>query len=99
MTSISIEDREGIKRINVHGDFVFDVNKAFRAAYESLPPGRPVTVDLSGASYIDSAGLGMLLRLREHAGGTPNAVTLAGGNATIKTILNVANFQQLFRIT
>lgn len=76
---------------------MFDLNRQFRDAYQSLPAKTPVTVDLSGADYIDSAGLGMLIRLREHAGDASNAVTIKGANPTVQQILDVANFHQLFK--
>ena len=56
-------------------------------------------VDLSGADYMDSAGLGMLLRLREYAGGDKADITVTGSNSTIRTILDVANFGLLFKLT
>lgn len=98
MAQVSISDSDGRKTIRIHGDFVFALNREFRDLYQSLPPGRPVTVDLSAASYIDSAGLGMLVRLREHLGGDNRSVTLRGANPTIRNILAVANFGQLFII-
>ena len=99
MSSIILKQQDGEARIVVDGSFVFDLNRAFRDAYRSVPAGTRVTVDLSAADYIDSAGLGMLIRLREHAGGTTDAVTLSGANPTVKKILEVANFGRLFRMT
>ena len=98
MAQVSISDKDGRTTIRINGDFVFALNREFRDVYQSLPPGRPVTVDLSGASYIDSAGLGMLVRLREHQGGERRSVILHGANPTIRNILEVANFGQLFVI-
>ena len=98
VSTINVNKKDNKTVITIQGSFVFDVNKAFREAYADLPKGRPVTVDLSRADYIDSAGLGMLLRLREHLGNEKHLVRLTGGNDTIRTILNVANFGQLFRI-
>jgi anti-anti-sigma factor len=98
MAQVSISDKDGRTTIRIHGDFVFALNREFRDVYQALPPDRPVTVDLSGAAYIDSAGLGMLVRLREHQGGEKRSVTLRGANPTIRNILDVANFGQLFVI-
>jgi anti-anti-sigma factor len=99
MSRITISNDGARTHIAVHGNFVFDLNREFRQAYSKSPAGQPVTVDLSGSAYMDSAGLGMLLRLREHAGNDSDAVTLTGANDAIRTILDVANFGQLFRIT
>ena len=98
MSTITVTQHEGEARIVVNGSFVFDLNRAFREAYRSLPAGTSVTIDLSAADYIDSAGLGMLIRLREHVGGDANRITLTGANPTVKKILEVANFGRLFTI-
>ena len=55
-------------------------------------------LDLRGTTYIDSAALGMLLQLREHAGGKRQAVRLANAQPVIRDILTVANFDRLFTI-
>jgi len=47
---------------------------------------------------MDSAGLGMLIQLRDFAGGQAASIRLVGLNDTIRTILNVANFSRLFEL-
>lgn len=100
MARISLSTADNKATLTVHGDLTFDSNREFRETYQKIPENLPVIVDLSQAGYIDSAGLGMLLRLREHtsAGGAA-AVSLTGANGTIRSILEVANFGRLFRIT
>lgn len=98
MSRISIATNDGTTTISIHGSFVFDLNREFRDAYQDLPAGQPFAVDLCNAGYIDSAGLGMLLRLREHAGNDKRSVTLVGANDRVRTILDIANFGQLFTI-
>jgi anti-anti-sigma factor len=98
MSQITLDTADGTAKITVHGNFVFDLNRAFREAYQQVPAGQRIIVDLSRSQYVDSAGLGMLLRLREHAGGSRDSVTLDGANDTVRLILDVANFGQLFRI-
>ena len=99
MSSITLTQQDGEAHIVINGSFVFELNRAFRDAYRAVPTGTPVTIDLSAADYIDSAGLGMLIRLREHVGGDVNKLTLTGANPTVKKILEVANFGLLFTIT
>ena len=79
-------------------DFVFDVNREFREAYRQSPADRSFVVDLSRSSYMDSAGLGMLIQLRDYAGGGQARIRLTGVNDTIRSILSVANFERLFEI-
>ena len=61
--------------ITVEGDLTFASNRLFRDAYQAYQNTR-FTVDLTRATYMDSAGLGMLIRLRDHAGGDRAKVTL-----------------------
>jgi len=84
--------------IEVSGRFDFASQRAFRDAYRGLPADRRYRVDLSGADYLDSSALGMLLLLRKHAGDRREQVVLSGANDTIRRILDIANFEKLFTI-
>ena len=97
MPRISIQHEPGKTTIRVHGDFVFEINREYRDAYQRDPSTDAFFVDLHATGYMDSAGLGMLIQLRDYAGGNDAQVTLTGMNDTIRTILNVANFSRLFR--
>ena len=91
-------DGEGL-RINITGRFDFSEHKAFREAYSKLDPNvTSFTIDLSEASYIDSAALGMLLVLRERAGGNNADITLTGFNNSIGQILDISRFERLFKL-
>lgn len=98
MSQIALSSDNGAYKIVIAGKFTFDRNTEFRVAYKQVPANHPITVDLSRTDYMDSAGLGMLVRLREHAGSGRTAITLAGANPTIRNILDVANFDRLFTI-
>lgn len=93
---VTREGREATIRID--GDFVFDMNREFREAYKDLSASTSFTIDLRQTSYMDSAGLGMLIQLREFAGQDSARIRLTGVNETIRTILDVANFGRLFKI-
>lgn len=77
---------------------MFDRNREFRDAYTDLPSSTAFTIDLRQTGYMDSAGLGMLIQLRAIAGQDSARTRLTGVNATIRTILEVANFGRLFKI-
>jgi anti-anti-sigma factor len=55
-----------------------------------------VVVDFSGTQYLDSAGLGMLLVLRDRARGNGKPVVLASARGAVRTVLDVAHFGKLF---
>jgi len=85
--------------IAVHGRFDFSAHKDFRESYEELenPPSR-YAIDMREAVYIDSSALGMLLLLRDHAGGDSAEVEIMNCNPDVKKILTISNFDQLFTI-
>lgn len=89
------------RMIHVEGNFDFSVYRNFRDAYRDLPAGVPVDVDLSRATYIDSAALGMLLMLREHVGsnGEGYRITLHVSPAPeIHRIVELAGLGELFKL-
>jgi len=85
--------------IAVSGKFDFQLYDDFRSAYaETVGKGVVYTVDLSQTEYLDSSALGMLLLLREHAGGEGSDIEITGASAEVRRILDVANFGKLFRL-
>ncbi len=85
--------------IAINGRFDFSAHKDFRDAYEDLEE-KPSSyrIDMTEAQYIDSSALGMLLLLRDHAGGDSADVEIVNCNADVKKILTISNFDQLFTI-
>ncbi|MEO5373038.1 MAG: STAS domain-containing protein [Alphaproteobacteria bacterium] len=79
-----------------------DLTLSDRGAFDSLIPqivkggGDAIVVDLGGLTYMDSAGLGMLLTLREKAGAAGAAVVLAKQQGDVKDLLELACFNTLF---
>lgn len=85
--------------IRISGRFDFNLHREFRSATE-LGKGQDVkyVLDFSGTEYIDSSALGMLLLLRERAGGEGAQIRILNCNLTVRKILATANFQKLFKI-
>lgn len=79
----------------VHGDRV-----QFERVVSEVLAGRPsqVEVDFSALTYMDSAGLGFLLTLREKATAARATVVLAKPTGIVKDILDLARFDTLFAI-
>jgi anti-anti-sigma factor len=85
--------------ISVAGKFDFQLYDAFRSAYsDTNGPGAEYIVDFSKTNYLDSSALGMLLLLREHAGGESSNITISRASADVKKSLDVANFEKLFKV-
>ncbi|MGH8376937.1 MAG: STAS domain-containing protein, partial [Pseudomonas sp.] len=58
-----------------------------------------VVVDLKDATYLDSSALGMLLLLRDHAGGDDSDVRVVNSSTDVRKILAISNFDKLFDIS
>lgn len=85
--------------ISVSGKFDFQLYDEFRTSYEETDGnGVHYIVDLASTDYLDSSALGMLLLLREHAGGESSKVDIINTSTDVKKILDVANFAKLFKI-
>jgi HptB-dependent secretion and biofilm anti anti-sigma factor len=85
--------------IRIEGRFDFSTHQAFRNAYEhETSDVQKFIVDLSDTTYLDSSALGMLLLLRDHAGGDSARIQLRNCNSDVRRILTISNFEQLFSI-
>lgn len=85
--------------IKIEGRFDFSTHQAFRDAYEH--GDREVddyVVDMTDTTYLDSSALGMLLLLRDYAGGDSANIRIENCNSDVRRILTISNFEQLFSI-
>lgn len=85
--------------ISIKGRFDFSSHQAFRDAYEGTG-GQDVAyrIDMAETTYLDSSALGMLLLLRDYAGGDKARIEIAHCNSDVRKILTISNFEQLFKI-
>lgn len=97
--AIWAEPLAGELRIHIEGRFDFTSHQEFREAYEQKMQrfGRYV-VEMRQTTYLDSSALGMLLLLRDHAGGDDAQIQIMNCNPDVRRILNISNFEQLFAI-
>ncbi len=84
--------------IRIQGRFDFSSHQEFRDAYESDESIKEYLIDMRETTYLDSSALGMLLLLRDFAGGDQANVSITNCNSDVKKILTISNFEQLFAI-
>ena len=85
--------------ISIEGRFDFSAHQDFRRCYENLDKSPAAyCVDMRETTYLDSSALGMLLLLRDHAGGDTSTVKIVNCSPDVKKILTISNFEQLFTI-
>ncbi|PCJ33323.1 MAG: anti-anti-sigma factor [Gammaproteobacteria bacterium] len=85
--------------IKIQGRFDFGVQAEFRQLYEKEASSSAFVLDFSLTDYMDSSALGMLLLLRDYAGGDNAEVELVQCKPDIRNILEISNFQKLFKIS
>lgn len=85
--------------IHIEGRFDFSTHQAFRDAYEhGNQDVDAYVIDMSDTTYLDSSALGMLLLLRDYAGGDSASIVIENCNSDVRRILTISNFEQLFAI-
>jgi len=83
--------------ICINGTLGNAIHREFRAAYETSKVSK-FTIDLNKASNIDSSGLGMLLLLRDFAGGDNSDIEIIHCSDYVLDIFRVTCFFRLFNI-
>ena len=83
--------------LKINGGLGNKIQREFRKAYENNPC-KKYTIDLAGSSNIDSSGLGMLLLLRDFAGGEKSNIEIINCSDHILEIFHVTCFYKLFKI-
>jgi anti-anti-sigma factor len=94
------EFNAGESSASIRGDLVFTDHVAFRQMVDKLleTQGSPLVIDLSELEFIDSAGLGMLLIVREEAQRTGRNLALRRPQGQVKRMFAVTQFDTLFTV-
>ena len=97
--SASLTETSNELVINIEGRFDFSAHQDFRSAYEDrTEKPHSYAIDMTQTTYLDSSALGMLLLLRDHAGGDSATIRIINCNEDVKKILVISNFGRLFNI-
>lgn len=85
--------------ISVQGRFDFSSLQLFRNAYESQEyQPKTYVIDLRESDYLDSSALGMLLALRDHAGGDSSDIRIVNCIPDVKKIFSITKLDELFTV-
>lgn len=97
--STDYESKDHQLVIHIGGRFDFRALNDFRDSYENS--GHVVNkyiIDLKQSDYLDSSALGMLLTLRDYAGGENSNIKIINTPSDIKRILYITKLDSLFEI-
>lgn len=89
------------KSLTIEVDGRFDASSLdeFRSCYERGASGlEAYEVNLRKAEYLDSSALGMLLVLRDFAGGDRANIMISNCSPEVKKIFAISSFEKLFSI-
>jgi len=88
--------------VTLRGEFTFTDHQAFRKLAERLfasgASSHAVVFELEHVTFIDSAGLGMLLIARDEALKKNRRLVLKGATGQVKKMFDVSRFETLFAL-
>jgi HptB-dependent secretion and biofilm anti anti-sigma factor len=86
--------------VSISGEFTFTDHPAFKTIASRLfeGQGKPIVIDLAKLEFIDSAGLGMLLIVRDEADKAGRKLILRGPCGQVKRMFEVTKFDTLFTV-
>ncbi|WNO07909.1 STAS domain-containing protein [Teredinibacter sp. KSP-S5-2] len=100
--AIKSQVSEGGELLTISIDGRFDASSLdeFRKSYEDTDPSeiQRYVVDLEDTIHLDSSALGMLLVLRDFAGGDQANITISNCSPEVRKIFAISSFEQLFTI-
>jgi anti-anti-sigma factor len=97
--SVRVDEQNSEATLVVEKRFTFEQHEMFTKFYKSLNPGLGhYVVDLRPATIMDSSGLAMLLKLRDHVGDEPGRIRVLTRPGQITDTLRTAFFDQIFEL-
>ena len=93
-------ERDRSKVLPLKGEIDLHVSPSVTASLNSMIEKKPqrLVVDLSGVSYIDSAGLAALIGAMQKVEGYGGKFLLAGLQETVRSIFEISRLDQVFQI-
>lgn len=84
--------------LHVGERFDFSVHRGFHDACLAKPRARSYVIDLEGVGSMDSSALGMLLLLREHAGGDDADIRVVNASDDLRNTFRVAGLDRMLTL-
>ncbi|HLI18291.1 MAG TPA: STAS domain-containing protein [Rhodanobacteraceae bacterium] len=81
--------------LHIGDRFDFSAHRSFHDACLARPRARSYVIDLDGVTAMDSSALGMLLLLREHAGGDDADIRVVNADTDLRNTFRVAGLDRM----
>jgi anti-sigma B factor antagonist len=93
--SFFIEGMDGCSVVFAVGEIDLATSPIFgEALVEAVESGRHLIVDLSAVTFLDSTGLGVLIRSQKQIAATHKSMSLAGPTGTIAKVLRITHIDE-----
>ena len=96
--SSSAADGQWVTRLCWTGEIDITSVPELRDEILALPTDRPVQLDLSAVTYLDSSGLGMLVLLRKRLARRGATMTLVNVQPHVRRILGITGLDRAFHL-
>jgi anti-anti-sigma factor len=94
-----INDNGDVREVVMEGAFGFDDNSNVEKMVDVLATGgSKVRLNLSGLSKIDSAGLGMIVLIKDEVEAAGVGFSVSGASGQVKKMLEISRFDQLMTV-
>lgn len=93
-------ERNGVIEVTLHGRITYSDHPSFRNVIGQIrdSSAQQLVFDMRDVEFIDSAGLGMLLMVRDTASQKKAGVVLRGPRGQVQRIFTSSKFETLFTI-
>jgi anti-sigma B factor antagonist len=97
--TFDFERKDDVVTVRCHGRLVSGVNNTlYAAASKQIPGSKRIVLDLTDLSYMDSSGLGTLVRLYASCKTSGCALELIHLGPRIRQLLSVTNLLSVFTV-
>jgi HptB-dependent secretion and biofilm anti anti-sigma factor len=96
----TFNNQNGILTATLSGQLNYTDNQVFKKILDHVAETAPskVVLDFAKVDFIDSAGLGMLLLLRDQCTNKNIDISFKSVHGQVQTIFNISKFNELFAI-
>jgi anti-sigma B factor antagonist len=100
LTSAQKHSRDRPAVLPLRGEIDLHIFPEITASFNALIDKKPkrLVVDLSGVTYIDSAGLAALIQAMQNVEGYGGQFSLAGLQTAVRSIFKMSRLDQVFRV-
>ena len=97
---VTLQDRDGVGVVMVTGEIDLATAPQLATQLAALDLSRPVIVDLSAVTFIDSSGLNALVQLRQkmQATSTPSRLGVVVSRPSTRRIFEVTGLSEVFAL-